>query len=194
MSTSDPASYHHGDLKRALVEAALVLLAQEGAGALGLREVARAVGVSASAPYRHFRNREALLAAVAREGFLQFNAALQAAAAGVPESEHLAAMTRAYVRFALAHPALFRLMFSPDVPLDADPELRQAADAAFASLAQLAARVAPQEPRIMALATWSLVHGLSHLLLDDQIRRVDGQTDEVLAAAVTRLLLTPPAR
>ena len=191
MSTSDEASYHHGDLKRALIAAALALLAREGKGALGLREVARAVGVSPSAPYRHFKNREALLAAVAREGFLQFDEALQQAAAGLPEAEHLNAMGRAYVRFALDHPALFRLMFSPDVPFGADQELRQAADAAFGSLALLAAKADPEEPRIMALAAWSLVHGLSHLLLDEQIRRRPGQSDEALIAAVTgRLLAT----
>jgi AcrR family transcriptional regulator len=194
VSTSDEASYHHGDLRRALIEAALGLLAREGTGALGLREVARAVGVSASAPYRHFRNREALLTAVAREGFLQFDAALNEAAAGLPASEHLAAMGRAYVRFALDHPALFRLMFSPDVPFGADPELRRAADAAFGSLAHLAAQADPEEPRATALAAWSLVHGLSHLLLDDQIRRADGQSDEALIAAVTARLLKTPAR
>jgi hypothetical protein len=122
---------------------------------------------------------------------VQFDAALNEAAAGLPASEHLAAMGRAYVRFALDHPALFRLMFSPEVPFGADPELRQAADAAFGSLAVLAARADPDEPRIMALAAWSLVHGLSHLLLDEQIRRRPDQSDEALIAAVTgRLLAT----
>ena len=102
MSTSkDEPRYHHGDLRRALVAGGLVLLEEKGASALGLREIARLVGVSAAAPYRHFADRKALLEAVAAEGFRGFAAAMAKAAEGLPEAEQLAAMAFAYVRFAL---------------------------------------------------------------------------------------------
>ena len=113
MSTSEPADrYHHGDLRRALVEAALQLLAEGGTEALGLRELARRVGVSASAPYRHFRDKQALIQAVAAAGFEMFLEAVEGAKAGVAPEEQLGAMAEAYVHFALRYPRLYRLMFS----------------------------------------------------------------------------------
>jgi AcrR family transcriptional regulator len=177
--------YHHGDLRHALVEAGLGLLARDGQGGLGLREVARAVGVSPSAPYRHFKNRTALLAAVATEGFRRFGADLKKAARGVPVERHLLEQGRAYVRFALTHPALFRLMFSPEVKRSEHPALKESADTAFFSLEALAASANPQDPHATALAAWSLVHGLAQLLLDDQINRRPGQSDDALIGAVT---------
>lgn len=183
MSTSQEPPYHHGDLRRALVEAGLKLLVSGGVDSLGLREVARAVGVSASAPYRHFENRQALLAAIAREGFLQFDAALRAAGQEAPPKHHIEAMGRAYVGFALANPQLFRLMFSPEVGKDANPALMEAARASYASLTALTS-AAGVPGRETAVSTWALVHGLAVLLLDDQIR-LDGPADrEALVAAV----------
>ena len=185
MSTSDEASYHHGDLKRALIEAALALLAREGKGALGLREVARAVGVSPSAPYRHFKNREALLAAVAREGFLQFDEALQQAAAGLPEAEHLNAMGRAYVRFALDHPALFRLMASMpphddlfDLDAPEDDEAGKLLRAYAFKIAGEGASVATA--RTIAMRAWALVHGLAVLMLQGYVPRDEALIDAVV--------------
>ncbi|KFL27824.1 hypothetical protein JP74_05430 [Devosia sp. 17-2-E-8] len=176
MSTSEPGGYHHGDLRRALVEAGLSLLTEGGADSLGLREVARAVGVSASAPYRHFENRQALLAAVAREGFLRFAAALDAAGRDVPDAQRLEAMGAAYVGFARENPQLFRLMFSPEVSKDANSELMSAASTAYRSLAALAGAENPEAEREATVATWALVHGLSVLLLDDQVR-LEGEAD-----------------
>ena len=169
MSTSVPPAYHHGDLRHALVEAGLELLASGGAESLGLREVARAVGVSASAPYRHFENRQALLAAIAREGFLRFDPVLRAAGEGIAPAQRLQTIGRAYIGFAFDNPQLFRLMFSPEVSKDANPALMEAARLAYQSLTNLAA--AEGLPgRETAVSTWALVHGLSVLLLDDQIR------------------------
>jgi len=176
MSTSEPGGYHHGDLRRALVEAGLRLLTEGGADSLGLREVARAVGVSASAPYRHFENRQALLAAVAREGFLRFAAALDAAGRDVPDARRLEAMGAAYVGFARENPQLFRLMFSPEVSKDANSELMSAASTAYRSLAALTGAENPEAEREATVATWALVHGLSVLLLDDQVR-LEGEAD-----------------
>lgn len=181
MSTSSPETgYHHGDLKRALLEAAFEMLDADGAEGIGLRELARKVGVSPAAPYRHFRSRQALLEAVATEGFRRFSAMMDAKQVGTPDAEHLPAMAEAYVRFALVQPALFRLMFSPTVHKQANPVLRQAAVDAYASLAKAAAREVPEAPSEGAVIAWAFVHGLAMLLLDDQLLGVSPQNSDSL--------------
>lgn len=181
MSTSTPdLPYHHGDLKRALVEAALQLLDEEGAGSVGLREVARRVGVSAAAPYRHFKGRQALLEAVAAEGFRRFTEMMAVKEEGLPETEQLPAMAEAYVRFALVQPALFRLMFSREIDKNTDKALHQAAVGAYASLARAAAREVPDAPSEGAVIAWAFVHGLAMLLLDEQILGVSPQNSDSL--------------
>lgn len=190
MSTStevprEDARYHHGDLRRALVAAGLVLLEQKGAAALGLREIARLVGVSAAAPYRHFADRKALLEAVAAEGFRNFAAAMNKAAEGLPETEQLAAMAFAYVRFALDQPAMFRLMFSSDLHPYREPDLREQADAAYATIARVAAREDKSAPGETAVICWSFVHGLAMLVLEEQILGVTAGNAEVLVRVLT---------
>lgn len=176
MSTSP---YHHGNLRRVLIAAALDQLKNGGAASVGLREAARAAGVSPSAPYRHFSNRAALLAAVAAEGFRTFHADLRAA-----QPEGLAAMGLAYVRFALANPALFRLMFSPEAEEGRDPLLRAESQSALKLLAEeTGAGAGPIGPA--TIGAWALVHGLALLLLDDQIPGVGLQGVEALVGAVT---------
>lgn len=181
MSTSGlDAPYHHGDLKRALVEAALELLDEAGADSVGLRQVARRVGVSAAAPYRHFKGRRALLEAVAAEGFRRFTDMMAIKEEGLPEAEQLPAMAEAYVRFALVQPALFRLMFSREIDKDGDTALHHAALGAYASLARAAAREVPDAPSEGAVIAWAFVHGLAMLLLDEQILGVSPQNSESL--------------
>lgn len=181
MSTSSPdATYHHGDLKRALVDAALEMLDDEGADGIGLRELARKVGVSAAAPYRHFRGRQALLEAVATEGFRRFSTMMAAKEADYPEIEQFPAMAEAYVRFALVQPALFRLMFSRAIDKQGNKALREAAVEAYASLAKAAAREVPDAPSEAAVIAWSFVHGLSMLLLDEQILGVSPANSDSL--------------
>jgi AcrR family transcriptional regulator len=181
MSTSSPDStYHHGDLKRALIDAALEMLDDEGADGIGLRELARRVGVSAAAPYRHFRGRQALLEAVATEGFQRFSAMMAAKEADYPEIEQLPAMAEAYVRFALVQPALFRLMFSRSIDKQGNKALHDAAVEAYASLAKAAAREVPDAPSEAAVIAWSFVHGLSMLLLDEQILGVSPANSDSL--------------
>jgi AcrR family transcriptional regulator len=172
------STYHHGALRPALIAAARALLDEGGPNAVGLRETARRVGVSPTATYRHFRDKDSLLAAVAAEGFWAFGVALDAAARdGQPRS----AMGRAYVEFALANPGLFRLMFGAQIrERDKFPELTEAADAAFARLKAAAVTEGA------AVAAWSLVHGLSHLLLDGMLPRES-------ASALMDAILTPPA-
>ena len=157
------ATYHHGDLRTALVTAALTLL-EAGEGPPSLREVARAAGVSAMAPYRHFADRAALLAAVADEGFGALRTWLLAAD-DVPDSRTaLVAQGRAYVDFALAHPALFRLMFSRE-KAGGVPE----GETAYTVLANRVAQIAPDRAEPATLAAWGLVHGLATLLLDANV-------------------------
>jgi len=184
MSTSGESTYHHGDLRRALIEAGLQLLATGGADSLGLREVARAVGVSASAPYRHFTSRQALLAAVAREGFLRFDAELRRAGDGWDRQYQLEAMGRAYIGFALDNPKLFGLMFSPVLSKESHPDLLAAAQASYQALAALADGAGTKGHRAAIVSTWALVHGLAVLLLDDQIL-IEGAADrDMLVEAV----------
>lgn len=187
MSTSTESDrYHHGDLRRALVEAALELLAEGGTEAMGLRELARRVGVSAAAPYRHFRDRQALIQAVAAAGFEQFDAEVCGAKDGVLPEDQFATMAEAYVHFALKNPRLYRLMFSSELGKFEDPELRRAADAAYASLAVAAAREDPDAPGEAAISAWAFVHGLSMLLLDGQLLGVTPEAADPLIRKLAR--------
>jgi len=187
MSTSPQnAPYHHGNLRQALLEAALILLEKQGEAGLGLRDLARAVGVSSAAPYRHFDSRAALLEALAVTGFQRFTARMQAVAASEPD-DPMAAMGKTYVVFALQNPNLFRLMFSPQLKKEARPGLRMAADAAFDTLRQAVGGAGP-EARIRALAAWAKVHGLAVLLLDGQIAIRAGEDSEALVAEIINSL------
>jgi AcrR family transcriptional regulator len=145
------STYHHGDLRQAVLRTAGEILEKEGLEALSLREVARRAGVSHNAPYRHFPDRAALLAALAVEGFEQLGDALQSR----PRRE----MGEAYVEFALANPERFRLMFGGAAKLDLRD--RRAYEGLLKSFADLG-----EDAEYAAAAAWGLVHGLSHLLLD----------------------------
>lgn len=172
-SSEDP--YHHGDLRAALVRTALELL--ERGEDPSLRTVARNAGVSHAAPYHHFADRRALMAAVAEEGLALFRDALRGAAAreNGGAALRLLAIGAAYVRFGAEHPARFRLMFSPELADRSElPELQAAHDAAYAVLLEGMREVmgpdAPQaELERQALVAWSTVHGLSMLILDNQL-------------------------
>jgi AcrR family transcriptional regulator len=183
MSTSLPnASYHHGDLRNALLEAALVILERDGEAGLGLRDLARAVGVSPAAPYRHFDSRAALLEALAVTGFQRFTRAMEDVAAQ-DTLDLLSAMGKTYVLFALHNAALFRLMFSPQLKRDNRPGLRMAADAAFATLRHVSGGDT-RTGRVTALAAWARVHGLAVLLLDGQIAIQAGEDIEALITQI----------
>src|SRR5258705_5554414 len=125
---SSTATYHHGDLRAALVRAALDLLDESGETELSLRAVARRAGVSAAAPYRHYADREALVSAVAAVGYRELGERLAAVHPSPSSPDELAHVAIAYVQFALERPALFRIMFSE--PCDRDNAERAAATAA----------------------------------------------------------------
>ena len=160
--------YHHGDLRTALMDAGRVMLAEVGPAELSLRELARRLGVSHNAPYKHFATREALLAALAAQGF-EALAERTRMAAMVPGAG-LDAMGLAYIGFALDQPAVYRVMFSDAVDKSAFPDLQKASLGSFDVLRSAMTRAYGLE-RADAAATsaWALVHGLALLLLDRQL-------------------------
>jgi AcrR family transcriptional regulator len=178
MSTSKRDGYHHGDLRAALLRAAADMLREGGPAAITLREAARRAGVSPTAPYRHFAEKEALLAALATDGFRDLGKALAAAT-----SEKSAGLNRAgeaYVRFALANPARFRLMFGHGVSsMPEHPELMAAALQTFEALTGMVARNGGD--KLAAIKAWSQVHGLADLLIE---RMIPGEEPEALIAAL----------
>ena len=158
--TPAPRPYRHGNLPNALRSAARAILDEAGPEAVGLRETARRVGVSATAAYRHFSSKEDLLASVAAEGFRELTAAMEAAANG---PDPLISLGLAYVEFALQKRGLFRLMFGPVLVERAKyPALNEAATAAFACVQRAASGAGGgrQEDNAASLAAWGLVHGL----------------------------------
>ncbi len=172
--------YHHGDLRRALVETGLQRLREGPADSLSLRELARSVGVSATAVYRHFPDKAALLEALCAEGDQMLAASFEAAMAKVsPGHEAFDAMGRAYVGFALAHPSLFRLMMSPS---GARRDEGKASGMLGSSLKELGGPNTTKAQRdIQRLKAWSIVHGLAMLMLDGLV-----PADETLISQVIR--------
>lgn len=154
-------TYHHGDLRPALLRAAAKVLEKEGREAISLRDLARRAGVSHNAPYRHFADRQALLAALVEEGFALLAAALQ--------GKSWRDQALAYVRFALGNPERFRLMFATTSPVDLRRTIEEAAG---------------PEARSAAHATWAMVHGLAQLILSGHFAGADPEAlvRETLAA------------
>ncbi|MDY7227988.1 TetR/AcrR family transcriptional regulator [Hyalangium rubrum] len=188
--------YHHGDLRRALIDASLALIAEEGFAALTLREVARRAGVTHAAPYRHFADKEALLAAVAEEGFRTMTSQMsERMARETGPLERLAACGVAYVLFAVAHPSHFRVMFGPHFTHPMKHEgMETEGGNSFGLLmqsivqGQQAGELREGEPLPLALMAWAQVHGLASLLVDGKIERPGAPKPEELALFQTRLL------
>jgi len=164
--------YHHGNLREALLEAAIRLIAEVGPTGFTLREVARRAGVSHNAPYRHFRDRDDLMAAVAAQGFRELNRAMMEAA--VPKSDALERLKHAglaYVTFALRRPEHFTVMFDAPVSKRKHPDSVAAGEQAFATLTgfvkacQGARRLPSGDLRQMALLAWTMVHGIAKLAI-----------------------------
>jgi AcrR family transcriptional regulator len=187
--------YHHGNLKEALVRAALELIAQKGPAGFTFAEAARWAGVSPAAPYRHFRDRDELLSDVARRGFEQFTAALSRAwDDGKPDLfTAFERLGKAYLNFAKREPAYYSAMFEAGVPLDADPQLREAGERAFAVLRGAAEKLvalmpaAGRPPALMvALHIWAMTHGIASLFSrgDAARRALPMPPEELLEAAV----------
>ena len=178
--------YHHGDLRGALIHTALGMITEEGASDFTLREVARRAGVSHMAPYNHFEDKSALLAEVAALGLESLTQTLETAARGQRRSARLAFgdIVAAYVRFGVEHPAHYRLMFGAELAEKARyPTLEAANAAACAVLTGPLERRASSPARGVsmrdqALAAWSLVHGLTTLLIDQRVSFLEVSTGE----------------
>ncbi|MFI1716971.1 TetR/AcrR family transcriptional regulator [Streptomyces litmocidini] len=175
-------TYHHGDLRAACLSAARELLEEDGSAGLSLRAVARRAGVSATAPYRHYADRDALVSAVAAEGYRELAQHLAAAHPAPSTPDDLASVAVAYVRFALDHPALFRVMFAE--PCDPTDEERVAATGVITAYVRGIVRdtfPGADETGPLPTTVWALVHGLAFLHLDGKL---DASSAEVVAARV----------
>lgn len=174
-------AYHHGDLRRALIDAAVGMIVDSGASSVALREVARRAGVSQAAPYRHFADKDALVAAVAEEGHRLMYEAMREAIAPVEDAmERFRDLGVAYVEFAVKHPGHFRVMFGPIcADLQAYPSLAEQSSSTFQLLLQSvdecqhAKLVRKGDRREIALFAWTVVHGLASLLVDGQLKATD---------------------
>jgi len=191
-------TYHHGDLRRALVAEALRVVERRGLEELSLRALARALGVSPRAPYRHFATKEDLLAAVAAEGFRMsaaFTASRIAKATG--PAAQLQSAVEAYVLFAVDHPAAFRVMYAPYAAVrESAPELLAARGEGHAVMMGLirdcqdVGALRAGDPMQLGLALWSTMHGLAVLLVEGQLGRFDRPAPAAkLATLVARLLI-----
>jgi AcrR family transcriptional regulator len=188
-----PRAYHHGNLREELIRAALELIAQKGSAGFTFADAARWAGVSPAAPYRHFRDRDDLLANVALRGFEQFAVVLERAwDDGRPDPlTALDRMGKAYLNFARAEPAYYSAMFESGIAADITPDLRAAGDRAFAVLRGAAEKVCAQMPPkgrppalMLALHIWSLSHGVASLFgRGDAARRTLPMSPEELLEA-----------
>jgi AcrR family transcriptional regulator len=187
-------SYHHGNLRSALLESAERTLTRRGASELSLRELAREVGVSHAAPRRHFADKQALLDALAEDGFERIGRELEEAmaAAGTSLREQLGAFALAYVRFATEHAPLLELMFAGKHREGAEG-LREAADRAFAAplalfvTAQASGQVVPGDPERVGIVALATLHGLAALANNGMLG--DATLDDLVEEAVDRIIL-----
>lgn len=191
-----PKPYHHGDLRNALVDAGLALLATEGIAGFNLRAVAQRAGVSHAAPYRHFEDKQALIAAIAEEGFYKLVGHLQAGVDASQDAarEQLHGMGQAYVRFALDNPDQLRLMFSgTEIERGRYPSLYAASKKAFHLLTGLIAKgqdegtIVRGNLEAQAIVVWSTIHGLAILLVEKQFPGMAEEPAQVESA--TRLTI-----
>ena len=189
-----PRPYHHGNLREALLEAAARTLEGGGAGSLTLRELSRELGVSHTSPRRHFADKQALLDALALRGFERLGIITARAAKDRGEnfSARLTRLARAYVSFALKHPALFGLMFEAKHRADALPELLEASDRTFApplavfAQGQAAGEVVPGDPALLSLGTLAAVQGLLSISTNGQFEGVS--LDHLVAEMIERIV------
>jgi AcrR family transcriptional regulator len=204
------ATYHHGDLRPKLLAVAEEIILERGVEGFTLREAARRAGVSPAAPAHHFKDARGLLTAVATLGFRQFGDALGKAdaAGGSDPGRRLHEQALAYVRFALEQPARFQLMFQPQKLDTADEELTKVARHSYEMLEgaiRAATGIPAKQPLTdsaygLLLATWSIVHGFSHLALQGELRDTRGNTagaEEILGSLLPLMLQyspVPPAR
>jgi AcrR family transcriptional regulator len=187
-----PGRYHHGDLKAALVDVAVDLIAERGVRDFSLAEASRRLGVTVAAPYRHFADREELLAAVAVRAIGTLAGTLAAAAPGAEPGARLAALAAAYVRFAADHRPLFEVLFGAGIDKDRFPEVRRAAAplaAEFSGCVQQICAGDQQASGALAAAVAATAHGHATLLLDGALGEATGAAATQQAAQATLALI-----
>ena len=189
--------YHHGDLSTALLKRARETLSSRGYAGVSLRELAQAEGVSAAAPYRHFKDRDALVAAVLTEAFNDLTERTRnALSADRDPRQALVQVGVAYVHFALEQPHIYRLMFGGVVDKDQHPALRQAGDGAMQVLLEAVKHWRlnngmdndPGDDEPVALIAWALSHGLSSLLIDGLLPDRRANATEMVSALFERVV------
>ncbi|MFJ2831593.1 TetR/AcrR family transcriptional regulator [Streptomyces sp. NPDC087263] len=189
MTSDGPRPYHHGDLRRAILNAALDVISADGPSALSLRDLARRAGVSHAAPAHHFKDRTGLLTAIAAEGYALLAATLS-------EAADLKDVGVRYVRFAREHPAHFQVMFTPELLRTNDLELTTARALAGEHLRTAVSAVPPEgrgvDPRLAGVAAWSLAHGFATLLLGHNLDDPVGDQDpEEVFRTLSEMLFRP---
>ncbi len=190
------ASYHHGDLKTALVQAALQLIREKGPRGFSMNEACRVAGVSVSAPYNHFKNKDALLAEITVEGSTLLLAELLAASSEGSPKEKLLKTHHAYIHFAERHPEYFAVMFQSGIDKGPYPEIREAAQ----KVSNMAYRIAlkmelsPRQAQELVFAIWTIAHGFASLRAEGALARASKvHAIRVSDALVRRLLNLPRA-
>ena len=206
MTTTEPAvsenkPYHHGDLRRALLDAAEKVLERDGPGGLSLRAVAREAGVSPAAPYHHFKDKEELMLAVGKAGFTKLNVVLAAAATDHPDlGERLSDIGLAYVEFAQDHPATYRVMYDCARRVDAMPDSEEHDKSGFAMVKDAITEAAggqlsEVDAHLAAIAAWCAVHGLAEMsgFAEFQTLKAElGGEKEFLRGVLRHVMFTRP--
>jgi AcrR family transcriptional regulator len=181
--TAKRGRYHHGDLRNALLQATVELVRERGARGFSVSEAARRAGVSITAPYRHFADREAMLAAVALRGFTDLEHAF-AALPALEKREKLVAMGDAYVAFARADPARFEVMFASGVDKENHPDVLAQAYRVQEMLLEAVGAVAPEQRERRAAEFWSIVHGVAALATEDRLRYLTPDVEDLAGLTV----------
>jgi len=194
--------YHHGNLRETLLDATIRLIAEVGPAGFPLREVARRAGVSHNAPYRHFRDKDELIAAVATQGFRELTAAMRDAAKSQPTAiERLKHCGLAYVSFALRRPEHFTVMFDVPASKTTYPDCAEAGEESFGTLvsfvegAQREGELPPGDTMPRALEAWALVHGIAKLAIAQRLPfKSQKEVLKFAEQAIDESLSQPPGR
>ncbi len=187
-----PKTYHHGDLKSAMIHAALELVGEKGPRGFTLNEASRRAGVSVSAPYNHFKDKEALLIEIVLLGNRTLEAELRAAAAAAQTpAARLQAVYLAYIHFADQHPGLFAVMFQSGIDKSPYPEVHASAAAAFDVAVEIATQIEPAAASAMqlALAVWTMAHGFATLSAEGALDQAENHRAPPAADALVLRLL-----
>ena len=190
-------SYHHGDLKAAMIAATLDLVREKGPRGFTLNEASRTAGVSRSAPYNHFKDKEALLVEIVLLGNRTIERDLRAAAnIDAPPEDRLVAVCLAYIEFARRNPDIFAVMFQSGIDKSRYPELRASGVKSFELTEELAAQVEPtaEAAQLLALAIWTTAHGYATLTADGAVLRILGAKDRSPAEVLVRRVLADRRR